>query len=85
MGQTSRTDRDDPYPYGIYGVPNWKVARDIDARAGIRSRQLDRMQVWRSYDYPHMFMLYYHMYQIARMYPEKVNTLMPRLTWKGLL
>ena len=70
-----RTDKDDPYPYGIYGVPNWKVARDIDARAGIRSRQLDRMQVWRSYDYPHIFMLYYHMYQVATMYPEKVHYL----------
>ena len=70
-----RTDKDDPYPYGIYGVPNWKVSSDINARAGIRSRQLDRMQVWRSYDYPHIFMLYYHMYQIAKMYPEKVNYL----------
>ncbi|MFO7889789.1 MAG: DUF5695 domain-containing protein [bacterium] len=70
-----RTDTDDPYPYGIYGVPNWKVARDIDARAGVRSRQLDRMQVWRSYDYPHIFMMYYHMYQIAKMYPKKVNYL----------
>lgn len=70
-----RTDSDDPYPYGIYGVPNWKVARDIDARAGIRSRQLDRMQVWRSYDYPHIFMLYYHMYQVAKYYPEMVNYL----------
>jgi hypothetical protein len=70
-----RTDTDDPYPYGIYGVPNWKVARDIDARAGMRSRQLDRMQVWRSYDYPHIFMLYYHMYQIAKMYPDKVKYL----------
>jgi hypothetical protein len=70
-----RTDKDDPYPYGIYGVPNWMVARDIDARAGIRSRQLDRMQVWRSYDYPHIFMMYYHMYEIARMYPEKVKYL----------
>ncbi|MDX9929968.1 MAG: DUF5695 domain-containing protein [Bacteroidales bacterium] len=70
-----RTDTDDPYPYGIYGVPNWVVARDYDARAGVRSRQLDRMQVWRSYDYPHIFMMYYHMYEIARMYPEKVRYL----------
>lgn len=70
-----RTDKDDPYPYGIYGVPNWMVARDIDARAGIRSRQLDRMQVWRSYDYPHIFMMYYHMYEIAKMYPDKVKYL----------
>ncbi len=70
-----RTDKDDPYPYGIYGVPNWKVARDPDGTAKIRSRQLDRMHVWRSYDYPHIFMLYYHMYQIARMYPDKVKYL----------
>jgi len=70
-----RTDKDDPYPYGIYGVPNWMIARDIDARAGMRSRQLDRMQVWRSYDYPHIFMMYYHMYEIAKMYPDKVKYL----------
>ncbi|HSW39185.1 MAG TPA: DUF5695 domain-containing protein, partial [Acidobacteriota bacterium] len=70
-----RTEKDDPYPYGIYGVPNWKIARDIDARAGMRSRQLDRMQVWRSYDYPHIFMMYYHMYEIAKMYPQKVKYL----------
>lgn len=70
-----RTDKDDPYPYGIYGVPNWVVARDYDARAGVRSRQLDREQVWRSYDYPHIFMMYYHMYEIAKMYPGKVKYL----------
>ncbi|UII26184.1 DUF5695 domain-containing protein [Fulvivirga maritima] len=70
-----RTDKDDPYPYGIYGVPNWKVARDPLARAGTRSRQLDRMQIWRSYDYPHIVMLYYHMYQVAKLYPEKVHYL----------
>lgn len=74
-GKLQRTDTADPYPYGIYGVPNWKVASDINARAGIRSRQLDRIQVWRSYDYPHIFMLYYHMYQVAKMYPEKVHYL----------
>ena len=70
-----RTDKDDPYPYGIYGVPNWKVARNINERPGIRSGQLDRMQVWRNYDYPHVFMLYYHMYQVAKMYPDKVKYL----------
>ncbi len=71
-----RTDEDDPYPYGIYGVPNWKVARDVELRAEIESpRNLDKMKVWRSYDYPHVFMLYYHMYEIAKMYPEKVNYL----------
>lgn len=70
-----RTDKDDPYPYGIYGVPNWKVARDPVERARISTTNLDKMKIWRSYDYPHMTMLYYHMYQIARMYPEKVHYL----------
>ncbi|MFO7575466.1 MAG: DUF5695 domain-containing protein [Bacteroidales bacterium] len=70
-----RTDTDDPYPYGIYGVPNWKVARDSVERAKTRSTHLDKMQIWRSYDYPHVTMLYYHMYEIAKMYPDKVKYL----------
>lgn len=70
-----RTDKDVPYPYGIYGVPNWKEARDSVARAKISKTNLDKMHIWRSYDYPHIIMLYYHMYEIARMYPEKVHYL----------
>jgi hypothetical protein len=74
-GGLQRTDQDDPYPYGIYGTPNWMVNRDTLARAGVKNRNLDKMNIWRSYDYPHMFMLYFHMYQIASMYPEKVKYL----------
>ncbi|WP_188504342.1 DUF5695 domain-containing protein [Parapedobacter pyrenivorans] len=74
-GGLQRTDEETPYPYGIHGVPNWKVARDINARTAFRARQLDRMQVWRTYDYPHVFMLYYHMYEIASKYPDKVQYL----------
>lgn len=70
-----RTDKDDPYPYGIYGVPNWKVVRDSVERAKTRSTHLDKMQIWRSYDYPHVTMMYYHMYEIAKMYPDKVKYL----------
>jgi hypothetical protein len=70
-----RTDKDDPYPYGIYGVPNWKEARDPVERAKISKTNLDKMHIWRSYDYPHIVMLYYHMYEIARMYPDKVSYL----------
>jgi hypothetical protein len=33
------------------------------------------MKVWRSYDYPHMVMLYFHMYEIAREYPALVRYL----------
>ena len=71
-GKLQRTDEEKPYPYGIYGVPNWKVNRDPDprARAGIRNRLLDRMPVWRAFDYPHMIMLYYHIYEIAKKYPQ---------------
>ena len=31
---------------------------------------LNKEHVWRSYDYPHVVMLYFHMYQIAKRYPE---------------
>lgn len=74
-GGLQRTDTEDPYPYGIYGTPNWMVNRDSTLRAGVKNRNLDKMNIWRSYDYPHMIMLYYHMYQIAKMYPQWVNYL----------
>jgi hypothetical protein len=74
-GGLQRTDQETPYPYGIYGTPNWMVNRDPVLRAGVKDRNLDKMNVWRSYDYPHMIMLYYHMFQIADMYPDLVNYL----------
>jgi len=72
-GGLQRTDRETPHPYGIYGTPNWMVNRDPMLRAGVKNRNLDKMNIWRSYDYPHMIMLYYHMYQIARLYPDMVE------------
>jgi hypothetical protein len=69
-----RTDTDDPYPYGIYGVPNWKEAREWKPREPDTTGK-EILHVWRSYDYPHIAMLYYHMYQIAKMYPDKVTYL----------
>jgi hypothetical protein len=74
-GKLQRTDQETPYPYGIYGTPNWMVNRDPVLRAGVKNRNLDKMNVWRSYDYPHIIMLYWHMYQIAKMYPEMVHYL----------
>ncbi|HEU4391611.1 MAG TPA: DUF5695 domain-containing protein [Blastocatellia bacterium] len=70
-GKLQRTDKELPYPYGIYGVPNWKVARDPELRKlpENRDRNQDKMHIWRSYDYPHIVMLYFHMYEIAKMYP----------------
>lgn len=73
-GGLQRTPDEGPYPYGIYGVPNWKVNRGgLFYRAGIRNANLDKMPVWRAYDYPHIFMLYYHMFQLAEYYPDKVK------------
>ena len=82
-GKLQRTDRETPYPYGIYGVPNWKVARDPELRKlpENRDRNQDKMHIWRSYDYPHMIMLYYHMYEIARKYTGMTHY----LGWDGYL
>jgi hypothetical protein len=78
-GKLQRTDEEQPYPYGVYGTPNWYVNRDHERRKqyvaalanpGTATRDLAKEHVWRSYDYPHVVMLYFHMYQIAKLYPE---------------
>jgi hypothetical protein len=74
-GKLQRTDKETPYPYGIHGVPNWIEARDPLLRARSNNNNLDKMKIWRSYDYPHVVMLYFHMYEIARLYPEMVHYL----------
>ncbi|HEY4288460.1 MAG TPA: DUF5695 domain-containing protein [Puia sp.] len=75
-GKLQRTDAETPYPYGIYGTPNWKVNRDTLLRkANLNDRNRDKMHVWRSYDYPHIMMLYYHMYQVAKNNPGRTHYL----------
>ncbi len=74
-GKLQRTDRETPYPYGLHGVPNWVETRDDLLRARTRNNNLDKMKIWRSYDYPHMVMLYFHMYEIASRYPALVHYL----------
>ncbi len=74
-GGLQRTDKELPNPYGIYSVPNWRVSRDKFLFAGIRNNNLDKMNICRAYDYPHIVMMYYHMFQIAEYYPEKVSYL----------
>jgi hypothetical protein len=78
-GGLQRRDDERPYPYGVYGTPNWYVNRDPARRKAYAEklasgatalRDLAKEHVWRSYDYPHVIMLYFHMYQIAKMYPE---------------
>jgi hypothetical protein len=74
-GGLQRTDKEMPYPYGLHGVPNWKEARDPKLRARSSNANLDKMKIWRSYDYPHVAMLYYHMFEIATKYPAMVHYL----------
>ena len=68
-GGMQMTDRE-KYPYGIYGIPNFKVNRESDDEG-----RRGRAHLWRIYDYPHIIMLYYRMYQIATFYPETVHYL----------
>ncbi len=56
---------EEQYPYAIYGIPNWKVNRE-SSDEGINGKK----HIWRIYDYPHIVLLYYRMYQIAKFYPE---------------
>lgn len=74
-GGLQRTDNELPNPYGIYSVPSWYVSRNPELFAGIRNNTLDKMNICRNYDYPHIVMMYYHMYEIARYYPDKVKYL----------
>ncbi|MFO7732828.1 MAG: DUF5695 domain-containing protein [Candidatus Aminicenantes bacterium] len=77
-GRLQRRDDETPYPYGVYGTPNWFVNRDPARRKAYAEslrdkttalRDLGKEHVWRSYDYPHVVMLYFHMYEIAKRYP----------------
>ena len=70
-GGLQRTDQETPYPYGVYGTPNWFINRNHDLRTTYTTYRLENMRLWRTYDYAHMIMLYWHMYQIAKLYPEK--------------
>jgi hypothetical protein len=78
-GGLQRRDDERPYPYGVYGTPNWYINRDPARRKAYAESLTDGMKaksdlgkehVWRSYDYPHVIMLYFHLYQIAKLYPK---------------
>lgn len=68
-GGLQQTDQE-PYPYSIYGIPNWKVNRDSQLN-DYRGKE----HVWRIYDYPHVILLYYNMFRIAKDYPGMVHYL----------
>jgi Family of unknown function (DUF5695) len=45
--------------YAIYGVPNW-----------YNLRTNNNLSIGRGYDYPHIIVMYYGMYQVAKYHPE---------------
>ncbi|HEY6445145.1 MAG TPA: DUF5695 domain-containing protein [Acidobacteriaceae bacterium] len=55
---------DESHSYGIYGIPDWKHNRD-SSDPGPKGK----LHIWRCYDYPHIVVMYFSMYRIARDYP----------------
>ncbi|WP_018668900.1 DUF5695 domain-containing protein [Bacteroides gallinarum] len=73
-GKLQRTDKEYPYPYGIYGCDNWYELRS-GALGDYNSGGSGKERMWRTYDYPTHFTIYYNLYRIAKDYPYLVNYL----------
>jgi hypothetical protein len=56
---------DEVYSHGIYGIPDWKTNRE-SAISGPKGR----LHLWRIYDYPHITLMYFGMYRVAKEHPE---------------
>ena len=56
---------DETFEYGIYGIPDWKTNRE-SADNGPKGR----LHLWRIYDYPHVTLMYFGMYRVARYHPQ---------------
>jgi hypothetical protein len=50
--------------YGIYGVPDWHQLRTNN-----------NLSIGRGYDYPHIIVMYYEMYRVAKLHPEVTTAL----------
>jgi len=66
---------EEPFPYGIYGIPDWHRLRNSED-PGLGGR----MHLWRVYDYPHIALLYYNMYEVAA-FAEGITTKLDALTY----
>lgn len=56
---------DESYPYAIYGIPDWHRNRTSND-PGPKGQK----HFWRVYDYPHIVLMYFSLYRIARDYPD---------------
>lgn len=73
-GKLQRTDQETPYPYGIYGIDNWHELRSGEL-GDYNSGGSGKERMWRTYDYPTHFTIYYNLYKIAKDYPDLVSYL----------
>ncbi|KAA8827093.1 DUF5695 domain-containing protein [Bifidobacterium myosotis] len=63
-GGLQRTDEEE-WPYGVYGVPDWKNLRD---HRGLNGNE--QLHIGRLWDYPHVALTWFMMYRIAVRKPE---------------
>jgi len=73
-GGLQRTDKEYPYPYGIYGSENWHENRSGEI-AGYNSGGWGKERMWRTFDYVTHIGTYFNLYLIARDNPEMVTYL----------
>ena len=66
-GGLQRTDIEE-YPYAVYGVPDWRENRD---RRNLNATEL--LHIWRIYDYPHIALIWFNMYRIAKAKPSATS------------
>ncbi len=66
---------EEPYPCAIYGIPDWYTLRNSE-----KPGNDGRTHLWRIYDYPHIALMYYNMYETARLYPG-MSFALPRLEY----
>ncbi len=78
-GKHQRTDREKPYPYGIYGSDSWQAnrfaTRDPLTNGVSRPGGPGQCRMWRTFDYTTYFALYYNMYLIAKLNSHLVKYL----------
>lgn len=73
-GKLQRTDKEYPYPWGIYGSENWYENRSGQI-AGYNSGGWGKERMWRTFDYVTHIAIYYNLYLIARDNPSLVHYL----------